>query len=84
MPGWFLGVEATAGEKLNWAARREAAKRVRASDGDERAANMQMRIDSGGYANPASRCGGNSWIYASHSDVNHPHYLIPAGWQASG
>ena len=31
MPGWF-GVEATAGEKLNWAARREAAKRVRASE----------------------------------------------------
>ena len=73
MPGWF-GVEATAGEELNWAARREAAKRVRASDGDERAAKKQTRIDNGSYANPDIRCGGNAPIYASHSDVHHPSY----------
>ena len=33
------------------------------------------RIDSGVYANPLTRCGGNALIYAAHSNVYHPSYL---------
>ena len=64
MPGGWFGLEATEEQERNWAAKRAAAKLVRASDGDARAAKKQRKIDSGGYANPATRCG-----------VYHPSYL---------
>ena len=75
MPGGWFGLEATEEQERNWAAKRAAAKLVRASDGDARAAKKQRKIDSGGYANPATRCGGNALVCATLSNVYHPSYL---------
>ena len=72
----WLGYELTAEEELELVARGEAAKRWRASSGDERAARKRTRIVSGGYVSPLSRCGGNSWFYAAHSDSSYPQYRL--------
>ena len=58
-------LKATEEQERSWAAKRAAAELVRASDGKARAAKKQKKVDSGKYANPATRCGGNALISLS-------------------
>ena len=81
MPGGWFGFVATEEQERNWAAKAAAAKLVRAADGNARDAEKRRKIDSGVYANPATRCGGNMLVYSSRKRLRP---FLPVGWQASG
>ena len=84
MPGGWGGFVATKEQKRNWAARAAAAKLVRAVDGSARDAEKRRKIDSGVYANPATRCGGNMLVPSSLSNVYVPSCLMDGRPPAAG
>ena len=57
---------------------------MRAADGNARAAEKRRKIDSGVYANPATRCGGNMLVPSSLSNVYVPSCLMDGRPLAAG